>query len=337
MPLEPAGCVCLMGTPIRIRRSDALPFGPTRVYGNIFSMKGIFAPLFLISICAGGLMAQENAGNAPELAALVPSEVAGWLASDDEIFDPETIFDYINGAGEVYRSYNFRSVLARRFENPGGPDIVVDLFDMGLPEDALGVFTHDLEGDAAGVGQSSTYKGGLLSFWKDRYFVSVYAESETDEAKAAVLELGRKIASAIPTEAPRPVILGVLPERGLNTGTVRLFRTHHVLNYHFFIADGNLLDLGPETSAVLGSYTSGVRILAVSYPTADAAEDAFRKFREIYMPDASDSGIARTEDGRYTALRSSGRGLAVVLGAVSENEASDLATETMSNFERSGL
>jgi len=300
-------------------------------------MKGIFAFLFSISILVGGIMAQDTTADAPDLAVLVPSDVSGWNATEVEVFDPETIFDYINGAGEVYRSYNFRRVLARRFEKPGAPDLVVDLFDMGSPVDALGVFTHDLEGEDASVGQGSTYKGGLLSFWKDRYFASIYAEAENEESRAAVLDLGRRIASAIPDEAPRPAIMDVLPEKGLDTATVRLFRTHHVLNYHFFVADGNLLDLGPETSAVLGSYPAGLRILAIAYPSADAALEAFQKFREIYMPDASDAGIARTEDGRTTALRSSGRGLVVVFGAASESDAAERAAESLSNFERSGF
>lgn len=282
-------------------------------------------------------MAQENAGDAPDLADLVPSEAAGWRVYEEDIFDPETIWGYINGAGEVYRSYNFRRVLARRFEKPEAPDLIVDLFDMGSSVDACGVFTHDLEGEDAAIGQGSKYKGGLLSFWKDRYFASVYAESETDESRAAVLEIGRRIASAIPDEAPRPAIFGVLPETGLDTETVRLFRTHLVLNYHHFVASENILDLGPETSAVLGSYDPDVRILAVAYPSAEAAEDAYRKFLEIYMPDASGEGIVQTEDGRYTAARVSGRALAVVFGAASESDASGLSAETISKFKLLGL
>lgn len=307
------------------------------IYDKILPMKGIIGFLLVILVGAGGLMAQENPGNAPDLAALVPSEIAGWQVTEEDVFDPETIWDYINGAGEVYRSYNFRRVLARRFEKPEAPDLIVDLFDMGSSLDACGVFTHDLEGEDAAVGQGSRYKGGLLSFWKDRFFVSVYAEAETDDSREAVFELGRRIASAIPDEAPRPPIFDVLPEPGLDAETVRLFRTHLVLNYHHFIASENILDLGPQTSAVLGSYASGVRILAVAYPNAEAAEDAFRKFLEAYMPDASDEGIVQTEDGRYTAARISGSALAVVFDAATESDASVLSAETMAKFERSGL
>ena len=78
------------------------------------------------------------------LASLAPDEIMGWKAKEERTYDPRTIFDYIDGAGEVYRSYNFKNLLARRFEKEGQTDPVVDFFDMGLASDAFGVFTHDL-------------------------------------------------------------------------------------------------------------------------------------------------------------------------------------------------
>ena len=62
---------------------------------------------------------------------LLPREINGWEAKEkDQLYDPQTIFDYIDGAGEVYRSYNFKRLLARRFSKGGQPDIVADLFEM---------------------------------------------------------------------------------------------------------------------------------------------------------------------------------------------------------------
>ena len=104
---------------------------------------------------------------------LLPREINGWKAeAKDEVYDSQTIFDYIDGAGEIYRAYNFKLLLARRFAKEGQPDIIADLFEMTSSKDAFGVFTHDLEGYDAGIGQGSTYKGGLLSFWKSHIFVS---------------------------------------------------------------------------------------------------------------------------------------------------------------------
>ena len=131
-------------------------------------------------------MAARPTDQGRPLASFIPAEFTGWTIEEDQVFDAETIFKYVDGAGEVYRSYNMKSLFARRFAAKGKPALVVDLFDMGTSEDAFGLFTHDLDGEDAATGQGSTYKGGLLSFWKGRYFASVYAEDETPETKQAV-------------------------------------------------------------------------------------------------------------------------------------------------------
>jgi hypothetical protein len=259
------------------------------------------------------------------LGAFLPIEISGWKAeTEGETYDPQTIFDYLDGAGEVYRSYNFRQLFARRYVRVGHPAIVVDFFDMGTPADAFGVFTHDLEGEEAGVGRGSTYKGGLLSFWKSRFFISVYAEEETEATKDAILTLARMIASAIQEEGETPALIGFLPEAGLDRKGIRYFHTHFILNYHFFVADENILQLGPETEAVLAGYGNKTQkrfLLIIRYQDAKKAALAYDGFAQNYMPDAQKPGVVRTEDGRWTAIRLKRNFLVIVFNTDAERTA----------------
>jgi len=278
------------------------------------------------------------------LASLLPDEVEGWrAAAEDRLFDPETIFDYIDGAGEVYRSYNFRLLLSRRYERQGRAALVADLFDMGSSRDAFGVFTHDLEGEDAGLGQGSNYKGGLLSFWRDRYFVSLFAEEETEETKRALFALGAAAAGAVGRDGLEPELLGLLPERFRRPGSVRYFHTHHVLNYHFFVAAENILNLGPGTEAVLAGRARAAEVapvspeaadagvlLVVRYPSAAKSSESFAGFLEAYMPDASPGGermeyarLVQTEDGRWTGGFARGNVIALVFQASADEDVLD--------------
>ncbi|MCJ7628218.1 MAG: hypothetical protein MUO50_07495, partial [Longimicrobiales bacterium] len=86
---------------------------------------------------------------------LLPKTIGEWVKQDAPLtYDRETIFDYINGAGEVYRSYAFSHVLVDRYERSGAQDqgVTVELFDMGNPEDAFGVFSYAREQEEAGIG-----------------------------------------------------------------------------------------------------------------------------------------------------------------------------------------
>lgn len=249
-----------------------------------------------------------NQDNPPALSQFFPLEVSGWKASDpDETYDPESIFEYINGAGEVYRAYNFKSLCVRRFEKDGQPSIIVDFFNMGSAADAFGVFTYGLEGERLDIGQGATYLGGLLSFWKGPYFISVYAEGETVETREAVLELGRKIASAIPIEGEKPELLSLVPA-SFPREEARFFHTHLILNYHFFVASENILQLNHQTEAVLVPIgTEGEkrrsRLLLIRYPDERRQAEVYESFVRAYMPDASPPGFVRIEDGTWTGIK----------------------------------
>ncbi|MBN1274401.1 MAG: hypothetical protein JXB26_19235 [Candidatus Aminicenantes bacterium] len=250
---------------------------------------------------------------------LVPRQAGKWKAEiPGDVYGPETIFDYIDGAGEVYRSYNFKRLLAVRYAKSGGPDIVADIFDMGSSEDAFGVFTHDVEGRKAGIVNDSTYKGGLLSFWKDRFFVSVYAEGETEEAEKAVLELGKKIAASIPQTGERPKILSLLPDPFEREKSRHYFHTHLILNYHFYVAEENILDLDNKTECLLSvreKSGSLYILLLVRYGDRDRARRAFERFLESCLPDADEQNAARTEDGLWTAARNKGPYLMIIFNS----------------------
>jgi len=289
-------------------------------------MKRAFILIALAVFFAGGagLLTAQSRPAAGRMAAFIPRTIGPWLSEADHVYDAETIFQYIDGAGEVYRSYNMKLLVSRRFHKDGRPDVIVDLFDMGSSEDAFGVFTHDLDGEDAQVGQGSNYKAGLLSFWKDRYFGSVSAEEETPEAKAAVLELGRRIAAAIKQEGPKPKLLSFLPPEGLESGRVHFFHNHSVLNYHFFVADGDILLLEQTASAVLASYESAggkSRLLVVRYPDEAKAVRAYESFSRNYLPGAGKAGAVRIGDKKWTASARAGNIVIVVFNADSEMSA----------------
>jgi hypothetical protein len=255
------------------------------------------------------------------MSAFIPRTAGAWLSEADEVFGPETVSQHLDGSGEIFLSYNIKLLISRRFHKDGRPDIAVDLFDMSTPADAFGLFTYDLDGDDASIGQGSNYRAGLLTFWKDRYFCSVSTEEETPETKAAVLELGRAITAAIPDEGPTPKLLSYLPPEGLENGRVRYFHDFAVLNHHFFVADKDILLLEGTASAVLAPYVaeSGRSyLLVVAYPDEDKAVQAFESFRRNYMPDDRKSGVARTEDRKRTASARAGAVVIVVLSAPSD-------------------
>jgi len=256
------------------------------------------------SLISGVIMSSEEKYN---LKNFIPREIHGWEAKEkDRIYDQESIFDYIDGSGEVYCSYNFSTLLVRQFVKPQQPAITVDLFDMGSSEDAFGVFTHDYQDEGIGIGQGSSYLAGSLCFWKSRYFVSIWAEEETELLKEAVLDLGKAIAQAIPEEGSKPELLNYLPKENLVTKNIRYFHNHLVLNYHYYLADENILHLNQETKVVLAEYAfEELRsyLLIIQYPSSQEAEKAIGSFIKNYLPEVSKEGTIQIENRKWISVK----------------------------------
>jgi hypothetical protein len=267
----------------------------------------------------------ESTGN--PMQSLLPTSLREWTVSEGSRFYPgRKIFEYMDGAGEVYLAYNFRDLLVQRYTCPEEEEILVELYDMGLPRNAFGVFTYMLgRGPALPIGQDAEYKSGLLCFWKGRYFAYVKIENESEKAKKALLELGMKISNAIREEGERPAILHSLPRTEYLPGSLRYFFRHEILESHYSVGEGNPLLLNENTEAVLvrmkrdRSY-----LLLVKYPLQGEADSAYENFLARCMPDAGTTGVARRENGKWTACVKRRNYVAIVFDAGIRRQATNL-------------
>lgn len=252
-------------------------------------------------------MAVQEKDHFKYLAGLLPDEFMGWGRGElDGHFNHDTLFELIDGGAEVYRSLNVKTVISRHYKKAGAPDIIADIFDMGSSKDAFGAFHHDMrEGEDGAVGQESEFLGASLSFWKDRYFVSLVAFDETEEVKKALFHLARTLETAIPGKGAPPDLVKLLPGEGLDPRRVHYFHDKMLLDRLYFFGEENLLDLGAGTEGILARYKSpparekekplpAPALLVVRYPSMKQAKKAFTRFISGYMVDA---------DGKASSMR----------------------------------
>jgi len=249
---------------------------------------------------------------------VLPETIDGWKkAGPPDVYTPKNLSDYIDGGAELYLSYNFQSALSLKYTDPAGSEIAVDVFDMGASHDAFGVFAHTRETIETSVGQGSEYAAGLLTFWKDRYYVSILTYPETPAKKDVVFKLGRTIAGAIKGDGPLPPILDLLPAEGLLPETVHYFHHYIWLNSFYFVSNENVLNIGGDTPAALAKYReagSTLFLLLVRYPDAARAEEAAGRFRQEVLGGAAD-GMRPLADGRWAGLQRRGPLVSVVFNA----------------------
>ncbi|NMB76629.1 MAG: hypothetical protein GYA21_16055 [Myxococcales bacterium] len=253
----------------------------------------------------------------------LPEKLEGYRrVPASERFDHETLYQHIDGHAELYLSFGFRELLVLRYDRDGEAPIEVEIYDMGRSQDAFGVFAHGMERAEREVGQDSQYLSGMLTFWKDRFVVTVTAYPETEPRRRAVYALARTIAGLIKKDGALPGVVRRLPREGLAAESVRYFRHPVWLNSAYQISDGNPLALGPDTDAALARYKTGDNrhlLVLVEYPDERRAAAAEQSARKEILGDQP--GPVRRPDGRYAALCRKKNRLALVFYAPDEKTA----------------
>jgi hypothetical protein len=272
----------------------------------------------------------KNTQTLTSLVKTLPDQVQNWKATEKgNFYDDQTIYDYMNGAGEIYKQYAFRNLFSQRYENPGNPGITIEIFDMSTSDDAYGIFSHIRSGEEINIGQDAADMGAAIALWKGNFFVYLKTDLETPLSRKALLELAKSVEGAINREGFRPNILTHLPKQNLIRKEICYMRSFILINFHYFIASENILQIDSTTHVVLAPYQkqdNKVHLLLIHYPSEIQAESAQQNFLEHYRPETSGSHIFQIEDGKWCAVAKIKSFLSIVFDAGTKEEAEEMLT-----------
>src|SRR5512146_2118086 len=224
---------------------------------NTLILRGIFALAVVSAVTPRAVRAEDK--KAPSMNLALPQTLNGWtLSGPARRVETKAIFDYMDGAGELYLGYRFKFLDVYEYNNPGQSDILVELYWMDSADDAFGLLSGDWGGDAvdlsSGAGQDTPstvralYGAGLLRIWSGDLYARVLSYAETDASKQAVIAMGKIIVVGRPQ--PRvPGLIRALPQSvgsqfELKADRTVYLRSHLVLNSAYFLSSENLLNLG---------------------------------------------------------------------------------------------
>jgi hypothetical protein len=298
---------------------------------------------------------------AAQTALRLPLSLAGWTRpAAIRRVEPGAIFEYMDGAGELYLAYRFDHLEVVEYASNDQGEILVELYWMKSSDDAYGLLSGDwggepisLKGPPAAGRPRALYGAGLLRIWSDGLYARVLASHESEATRRAVLALGRAMVAGR-SDPPAPRLVTGLPRTiaegfVLRGDTVCFLRSHLVLNSAYFVSQQNILSLDRTVDAVTARYgrrspdpaRRPVRLMLVRYPDPEVARNALARFREAYLPEtrsdpsAAISALARIEDG-WAGYRMAGRGLAIVFEAPDREEAATFlaaGVQTLENLE----
>ena len=133
-----------------------------------------------------------------------PADSVRYYGTKEHPLKDGTIFDYINGGGLVYLEHGLRETTHAVYRDREGSELVLDIFDMGTPKNALAAFNNeeicpqgyqvcDIGGGCKIYNYEPDY---LLYFYKSKYLI--FLSTTNDFLKDIVLSYAKNIESNIP-------------------------------------------------------------------------------------------------------------------------------------------
>ena len=271
----------------------------------------------------------------PEPAITLPEKIGHWTQSEPARFiDAGNIFEYMNGAGELYLGYGFDRLEVREYGNGYENAILVEIYFMNASDDAFGLLSLDWSGEPVLVDtpQKKTvfpsralYGGGLLRVWADRVYARVMTFRETESAKAAILSMGRHIIKGRES-TPMPTMMKSFPETvpqgwKLHRDRMGYFRSHLVLNSLYYLSHQNIFNLDHSAEAVTAPFErqSGqgnrerIQALLINYATHRQARVGLDRFHAAYLDDFQKDKPTGEHHGRVRYFQIEDGWLAYVL------------------------
>lgn len=237
-------------------------------------------------------------------------ELDGWAkGGEPAVYEPETLYEYIDGAADIYISYDFQELSSLYYERGEDEGIAVDVYRHSTPRNAFGIYSQErpAEEDFIDIGTQGYYETGILNFLLGPYYVKLSGYSLGGDDEAVLKEVAREVASRLGADPGLPPILAAFPDSGKVAGSEKYvamsFMGHGFLRcafaadyktreqeFRLFIIEA---DDGSQARSMVESYIK----LARNKGEPVESDGALRRFRDPYQGESGSVNLMA--HGRY--------------------------------------
>ncbi len=235
---------------------------------------------------------------------LLPSdgELSGWLQSRaPSTYVGKSLYRDRPSSPDLYYAYGFEQQAEVEYETPlfgSKPLILLEVFDMGSPENAFGIYNFHTypKMKFEWVGSKAMLSGNYLRFSKGKYFIQIEGYEIATGIREGMVTLAKIIAAQIKDSPPEPPILALLPSLNKMNGSIKLFRSNWVLRQLYSTLPVNTPQL---TDAALGvsaryldntkstNWTDAQIAFIIRFADTSTAESAYTLYRDVVTKGAT--------------------------------------------------
>lgn len=215
-------------------------------------------------------------------------EVQGWKQTEEILtFSPRKLYDYIDGAADLYLTYEFQELEVGAYQSANKASVTVEVYRHKTPTQAFGIYSQERLSNAnfLDIGAQGLMEKNILIFTQGNYYVKINSEETGAEDERVLLTFAKKISENIGEKGSLPAILSSFPEEGKRKNSEK-FIAKNFLGYSFFL---------PGFMADYDQAGKKFKLYVMEGATLEDCRNMIQKYLEKI-----DKPRERTEEGRFT-------------------------------------
>ncbi len=205
-----------------------------------------------LAFFSGGILRAQTPDAHPQQSArFVSKPLPGRTSAEGApaFYKPDTLYQYIDGAADVYLLYDFQSLVHQDFKN-GSAELTADIYEMKTTDDAFGMFSSERSTSYkfVAIGVEGYRSKGVLNFVQDRYYVKLTGSGTN--AEQTLDQLANTISQRIGGIRVLPALFRKLPQKNLVPRSQQYVRKDPL--GHAFLSPAYVVTYGsPQASSKL--------------------------------------------------------------------------------------
>ena len=227
-----------------------------------------------------------------------PQILAWRLTQDETVYNPNNLFDVIDGAADLYLEYDFADLHIGRYTKDS-LEIKVELYRHGSSVNAFGIFSQERFADYhfIDLGVQGYLEKGALNFLSGVYYVKISTIQEGTAAQDGMVLIAKAVEKHLRQINEWPALLMVFPAE-----KKRAYSEQYIAK--------SFLGYSPMNGVFVASYDNGssYKAFVIKFATRDEAIKTLVDFENALPKNA-----ARKEIGEKQEIRDPNNGLEEVI------------------------
>jgi hypothetical protein len=240
---------------------------------------GIFLLFLFILSLPNPMLSRDENENEQSLKALLPVLEGLVSAEAPQTYYPENLFEYINGAAEIYLSYGFKELIVAEYKKSDTSDTTaVEIYDMGDHKNSFGIYSAERypDNEFVSLGTQGYVEEGALNFLVGRYYIKLLCFDCEDRSDKTLQAFSEEIVSRVEDKGGFPVLLNAFPMEGRLPNSEK-YILNNFMGYRFlhdgYLANYEVDGLSFDCFLIEGENPDEAQIMLQQYLEAKGASN----------------------------------------------------------------